>query len=163
MPRKPAVAVGDNQQRYSQEYYTPRWLFDRLHAKFDFTLDPASCAEADKGIPYYTKEQDGLTQSWTGERVFCNPPFDQTASFFAKVPETSAAVFLVPARVETLYWHTLVWPVASEVLFFRTRLQYTDGDGVSYARAPFASCLIAFHGLTFEGFEDLGVRVVPVR
>ena len=59
----------------SEEWATPQYLFDELDAEFHFTLDPCSTDENAKCRKYYTKEQDGLRQDWTGETVFCNPPY----------------------------------------------------------------------------------------
>lgn len=57
------------------EWATPQDLFDTLDAEFHFTLDPCSTDENAKCEKHYTKAQDGLKQDWTGERVFCNPPY----------------------------------------------------------------------------------------
>lgn len=59
----------------TDEWATPQELFDKLDAEFHFTLDPCSTDENAKCLKHYTKEQDGLAQDWTGERVFCNPPY----------------------------------------------------------------------------------------
>lgn len=54
---------------------TPQWLFDELNAEFHFTLDPCVELETAKCWKYYTIEDNGLAQDWTGETVFCNPPY----------------------------------------------------------------------------------------
>lgn len=59
----------------SEEWETPKSLFDELNNQFHFTLDPCSTDENAKCEKHYTKEQDGLKQDWTGETVFCNPPY----------------------------------------------------------------------------------------
>ena len=155
------MAQRNGGDKYSQEYYTPKWLFDRLHARFKFTLDPASCAAADKGIPYFTKEDDGLAQDWTGNAVFCNPPFDLASAFIKKasLSKLLPSVWLVPTRAETQYWHEWVWPYCSDILFLRGRLKFVDKHGVPYKHAPFGACLIGLHGATFEDFTDLGVSL----
>ena len=57
------------------EWETPQDFFDRLNDEFHFTLDPCSTDENCKCKKHYTKEQDGLKQDWTGETVYCNPPY----------------------------------------------------------------------------------------
>lgn len=57
------------------EWATPQDTFDRLDSEFDFTLDPASTKENAKCSRFFTEEENGLIQSWEGERVFCNPPY----------------------------------------------------------------------------------------
>jgi len=57
------------------EWSTPQDFFDKLNEEFHFTLDPCSTDENAKCKKHYTKEQDGLAQDWTGETVYCNPPY----------------------------------------------------------------------------------------
>lgn len=57
------------------EWSTPQHVFDALNDEFRFTLDPAATKENAKCPRFYTVEQDGLAQDWSGERVFCNPPY----------------------------------------------------------------------------------------
>ena len=45
---------------------TPQDFFDMLDAEFGFTLDAAADAQNHKCPRYYTREQDGLKQPWTG-------------------------------------------------------------------------------------------------
>lgn len=57
------------------EWETPLEVFEALDAEFHFTLDPCSTHENAKCAKHYTREEDGLKQDWTGETVFCNPPY----------------------------------------------------------------------------------------
>ena len=59
----------------TENWATPQELFDKLNAKYSFTLDAAASKDNAKCVKYFSKEDDGLSQSWQGERVFINPPF----------------------------------------------------------------------------------------
>jgi site-specific DNA-methyltransferase (adenine-specific) len=59
----------------TDEWETPQWLFDQLNAEFHFTLDPCSTDENAKCEKHYTRKDDGLTKDWSGEVVWCNPPY----------------------------------------------------------------------------------------
>lgn len=149
---------------YSDEFYTPRWLFNRLHDVFNFTLDPASCEAADKGIRYINQEQDGRRVNWANERIFCNPPFSLMKDFLTKTQTINLpSVILVPARVETVYWHKLVWPQVDEILVLKGRLQFERPGGELTKGVPFATVLLGYGGATFEQFEDLGIRIQPIK
>lgn len=53
----------------SEDWETPQDFFDKLDAEFHFTLDPCADEHNHKCAAYYTKEQDGLAQTWGG-RLF---------------------------------------------------------------------------------------------
>lgn len=59
----------------TDQWAIPQAFFDQLNEEFHFTLDPCADAQNHKCDRYFTKEQNGLVQSWEGERVFCNPPY----------------------------------------------------------------------------------------
>lgn len=64
----------------SDEWSTPQYLFDELDREFHFTLDPCADAENHKCDRYYTKEQDGLKQSWGGRWYSAIHPTVRSAS-----------------------------------------------------------------------------------
>ena len=59
----------------TEEWSTPQDFFDKLNDEFHFTLDVCSTHENAKCKKHYTKDDDGLSQDWTGETVWCNPPY----------------------------------------------------------------------------------------
>lgn len=63
----------------SMEWATPQDLFDELNAEFGFTLDACANALNHKVSNYYTVEQDGLAQTWSGI-VWMNPPYGRVIS-----------------------------------------------------------------------------------
>lgn len=69
----------------TDDWATPQDLFDKLNAEFDFTLDPcATHLNTKVRTHYYTKEEDGLSKDWSGERVFCNPPYGRVIGDWVK-------------------------------------------------------------------------------
>lgn len=84
-------------------------VFDPLHKRFRFTLDVAAAAHNAKCERYYTVDDDGLGQSWSGERVWCNPPYSNVGAWvekawaeFGRTCRCCAAelvVLLVPGRL----------------------------------------------------------------
>lgn len=59
----------------SEEWATPQKVFDELNKEFEFTLDPCATPQNAKCEKFYTKDEDGLSKSWSGEIVYCNPPY----------------------------------------------------------------------------------------
>lgn len=94
-----------------------RWEdFEPLSARFGgFTLDVAAALHNAKCPEYYTREDDGLVQRWSG-RVWCNPPYSDLASWvtkaWAELPNCEIIVMLVPAnRTEQRWWQERVEPL----------------------------------------------------
>ena len=69
----------------SNEWYTPKDLFDKLDKEFNFTLDPCCTKESALCDKYYTKEDDGLKQDWSGDIVIMNPPYGREIKDWIKV------------------------------------------------------------------------------
>lgn len=87
---------------------TPDDLFHAYGWEFAFTLD-AACMAHNAKLPGF-KACDGLEQDWTGQRVWCNPPYSDIEPWVAKASERKAdvAAFLVPVRAGTDWWRRYV-------------------------------------------------------
>ena len=68
----------------SEEWGTPQDLFDKLDAEFHFDIDVCATARNAKCAKFFTKEQDGLKQSWSGKTVWCNPPYGKKIAEWVK-------------------------------------------------------------------------------
>ena len=130
------------------EWATPQEFFDALDAEFHFTLDPCSTDENAKCAKHYTREQDGLAQDWTGETVFCNPPYGREMPKWIKkcyehFKSGGAAVMLIPARTDTNAFHDYIYGKA-EIRFIKGRLYFVDQNGDDTGRAPFPSMVVVY-------------------
>jgi site-specific DNA-methyltransferase (adenine-specific) len=129
----------------SVEWATDPKVFAELDAQYGpFTLDPCATPENAKCAAYFTREQDGLAQVWPG-RVFVNPPFGprSTGAWVRKAWEAAQTtaelvVCLVPARVDTAWWHDYV--TKGEHWFPRGRLHFGDLKN----SAPFPCAVVVF-------------------
>lgn len=124
---------------------TPQEFFDVLDAEFHFTLDPCATSENHKCAKYFTPQEDGLAQDWSGNVVFCNPPYGKEISKWvrkcyeeSRKPSTKV-VMLIPARTDTSYFHDYIYHKA-EIRFIRGRLKF----GNSSNGAPFQSMVVVF-------------------
>ncbi len=85
-----------------QDLTTPIAFFEKLHSRFDFTMDGAA-SEDNALLPLFSTSES--PQPWKGRRVFCNPPWSSIPQFLEYAPEAELAVFLVPARVNAKWFH----------------------------------------------------------
>lgn len=133
------------------DWETPRDLFERLDAFWHFDLDVAASDTNHLCADYYTKETDGLSHSWAGHRVWCNPPYGRDVARWVEKAyrETrdgvTCVVMLIPARTDTRWYHDWIENKAAEIKFLRGRLKYGLG-GVAQNSAPFPSMLVRFGG-----------------
>ena len=125
------------------EWSTPQDLFDALSFSYGgFTLDPCATKENAKCAQFFTREQDGLSQPWTG-KVFVNPPYGRDIGRWVKKAweeslKGALVVLLLPARVDTRWWHDYVRK--GHVYFLRGRLKF----GGARNSAPFPSAIVTF-------------------
>lgn len=118
------------------DHATPPAFYAMLDAEFGFTLDPCPLGAANQIM-----ENDGLARSWAGERVFCNPPYgNQIGRWLAKGREAELAVFLIPSRTDTRWFHEYCLD-ADEIRFIKGRLKF----GGAKFNAPFPSMIVVFH------------------
>jgi phage N-6-adenine-methyltransferase len=130
------------------DWATPQDFFDKLNWRFGpFSLDPCSSEDNAKCEKFYTVEDNGLLQDWTGETVFVNPPYGRgidkwiKKGFEAGKDSNTRVVMLIPSRTDTKYWHDYVMK-ASQVHFIKGRLKF----GASKNSAPFPSAVVVFDG-----------------
>lgn len=125
---------------------TPQSFYDELDKEFQFTLDPCATPENAKCEMFFTKEMNGLTQNWEGNRVFCNPPYGKEIGKWVKKAyeeskkSNTTVVMLIPARTDTAYFHDYIYHKAKEIRFVKGRLKF----GQSKNAAPFPSMVVVF-------------------
>lgn len=126
----------------SDEWGTPKSFFQELNKEFHFTLDPCATNENHKCEKYFTKEQDGLKQNWSGHIVYCNPPYGKEISKWVEKAynenkKGTFIVMLLPARTDTKWFHNYIYK-KHEIRFLKGRLKFNDVK----QSAPFPSMLV---------------------
>ncbi len=141
---------------YVDDRKTTPEVFDPLHERFRFTIDVAASRDNALLPRYFTAEDDGLAQSWFGERVWCNPPYSSIEPWVAKAwdeqCDAELVVMLLPAnRTEQGWWQRLVEPHLRRrnpwfhVEFLPGRLRFLapgDTEIKPNQRPPFGCCLL---------------------
>jgi len=124
---------------------TPIEFYNKLNKEFNFTLDPSATKENTKCNKFYTILENGLSQNWQGETVFCNPPYGRVLKEWVKkcyeesLKPNTKVVMLIPARTDTIYFHKYIYNIAT-IRFLKGRLKFGDSKN----SAPFPSMIIIF-------------------
>ena len=125
------------------DWPTPQKFFDALDEEFRFTLDVCASTENAKCDKYYTLDDDGLAQEWSGA-CWMNPPYAggiEIARWVQKAYESSqrgaTVVCLLPVRADTRWWHD--YALKGEIRWIRGRLRF----GGKFT-PTFASCVVVF-------------------
>lgn len=118
----------------TDRWATPKEVYRALDDEFCFDFDPCPLDGSQDGLAT-------LFTPWTGRRVFCNPPYGPKLSkWLQRGLEADLAVFLIPARTDTRWFHEIVLRYAKEIRFICGRLKF--GEAINCA--PFPSMVVVF-------------------
>jgi len=114
-----------------QDWETPVELFNEINDEFNFTLDAAASEENKKVDNFYSKEDDGLSRSWSKQVVWVNPPYgDRKYKIIDWIKKAASerlngatTVMLIPARTNTNWFHDICLR-HGEVRFIRGRPRF---------------------------------------
>ena len=125
------------------EWETPQDMFDGLNVEFQFTLDVCATYENSKCERYFTKEIDGLKQSWQGI-CWMNPPYGLAIKQWIKKAyneslKDATVVCLLPVRSDTGWFHD--YAMKGEIRFLRGRLKFGKNGKQS---STFPSMIVVF-------------------
>lgn len=132
--------------------------FAQWHERFGFTIDAAASRSNARLPRFWTAEDNALTQDWTGDRVWCNPPYSDLKPWVRKAHSESFGgcpliVMLLPAnRTEQQWWQQWIEPerdrydrmVMLRIEFLPGRLRFIlpgKSDVEPNQRPPFGCCL----------------------
>ena len=133
----------DRNLEHSDNWATPSYFYDELHAEFNFDFDPC---------PLYGT--DGLVGDW-GMRNYVNPPYSRKLkeAFVLKAIEESKkgklCVMLLPVSTSTKLFHEHILPNASDIRFVKGRIKFlgvnTKGEYVTN-KAPMHDSMVVIFG-----------------
>jgi len=143
----------------SNEWRTPKWLFNQLNAEFSFDLDAAADKDNALCARFYTAADDALKQNWAkdAKSIWLNPPYGRLIGrFVTKAFEETTAdpsltvVMLIPARTDTKWWHACC--AHGEMRMLKGRLKFENAALPSWREdrqfklspAPFPSAVVIF-------------------
>ena len=111
------------QKSKTDKWITPPEVYNKLNEEFNFNYDPCP-------IDWEYGDIDGLESDW-GTRVFCNPPYSQTAKWIKKCYEEhkkgKIIVLLINAVTDTKAFHEYIYNKA-EIRFVRGRIKFINRD-----------------------------------
>lgn len=135
----------------SDEWATPRWLFDHFDREFRYTLD--ACAKGWNAKTLWYADFDGLELGWDNNVVWCNPPYSNIAPWVEKAHRETQqrcplATVLVPCVPDRKWWALHVEGKAEVRCLTRSllpsgRIHFEREDGTA-GRAPFPSALLVY-------------------
>jgi len=124
---QPRLFTTQQTELTSDDYYTPKWIFDALGLHFD--LDVASPPHPTH-VPcdrYLTQADDGLTADWYG-RVWMNPPFSKTGPWVERWLNHGNGIGLLPC-VKHSQWTETLWDSDAKCVFLNSsEVRFHHGD-----------------------------------
>lgn len=146
----------------SDEWYTPKYIFDALGVEFD--LDVAAPPEGPRYVParrWYS--ENSLEKEWEGF-VWMNPPFGHQTTkrkWLKKFIEHGNGIALVPDRTSAPWWQEAV--VCMECcIFVAGKIKFERPDGTIGKSPGTGTCLFGIGATAKESLRgsNLGVYMV---
>jgi phage N-6-adenine-methyltransferase len=132
----------------TDEWGTPPDLFAYYHRIYGFELDVCASAENAKCAQYFDRKANGLMQEWAPAKCWMNPPYGNGISEWVRKAYQESrrgalVVCLLPARVDTGWWHD--YAAKGRMEFLRSRVAFVGTDpGQKGHNAPFPSAIVTF-------------------
>lgn len=127
----------------SDEWYTPKYVFDALGVNFD--LDVAAPIEGPRYTPCAEWFHEGsLERQWHGF-VWMNPPFGHQStkrSWLKKFFDHGNGVALLPDRTSAPWWQEYA-PKSDAICFVNGKIKFERPDGTIGESPGTGTCLFA--------------------
>jgi hypothetical protein len=138
----------------NDDYYTPKWIFDKLNIIFDLDVCGPSSGSNVPALKTFTINQDGLVQNWCGS-VWMNPPFSKQKPWVDKFIEHKNGIALLPWYRSQ---HLLkMWNIVDAICMLPSNLKFDHP--VNGSKSIFSSCgLFAFGESNVEALQKMEVR-----
>jgi len=144
----------------NNEWYTPSEFVES--ARFvmgGINLDPASSIIANQTVKadrFYSIEDDGLSQDWTTEALFINPPYgrDLIGKFIDKLISSNVkqAIVMVNNATET-QWGSKLLLHSKAVCFITKRVKFITPEGIPL-KSPLQGQMVCYIGNNPIGFKE---------
>lgn len=112
----------------SDDWYTPRWIFDALGLTFE--VDVAAPPGGGPHVPcsqYLTHAEDGLATPWDG-LVWMNPPYSKPAPWVEKWLHHGDGIALLPLAKSA--WYYRLWNSSAVSIVLSTKVDFHTIDGL---------------------------------
>lgn len=159
----------------TNEWYTPSNIIELARGVMGgIELDPASSKAANKVVKakkFYTKEDDGLAQTWRAKSLWMNPPFSRTDSGILMLPfaqklvesyrsgDVLEACVLTHSRTENR-WFRAYAEQAQRICFISKRLKFWNEVNAGTGSSPNGQVVFYFgqEGKKFtDAFKTVGL------
>jgi phage N-6-adenine-methyltransferase len=140
--------VGGDKDAWS----TPAWLVEWVRGELgweQFDFDPCAAPDTTKASEFLSEQTgDGLSMTWRGPNVWCNPPYSQGGRWLAKASQESQenglriAALVLPS-FDAAYWRPTVWDCAAELWLLEGRIQF-ERNGRPVIGSMNKSCLVVY-------------------
>jgi DNA N-6-adenine-methyltransferase (Dam) len=148
----------------SDEWFTPREIFDAIGLTFDLDVAHPGIGTPHCYVPtrkVFTEEDDGLVQPWHG-LVFMNPPFggrNGHVVWMRKFFAHACGIMIVRAYTSSAWWHEEM-PRAEMILFPKGKTKFVRPNG-SIGTAPgHGIVLVGMGGVACEALLQSGLGMI---
>ena len=166
-PERSYWGEGDKQDRDSR--FTPADFMEHIYAAFgSIDLDPCahrlSPVEAKRRI-MLEEGGDGLTDTWSGDLVYLNPPYSQLLVWLRRAHEqwqqgnVKTVVCLIPVRTDSAWFHDTLSNDA-DIFLVQGRVKFLDTNGKGQ-HTPFSLMVLTLDASQEQ--KDRLSKAVPGR
>lgn len=137
----------------SDDYYTPKWIFDTLGVEFD--LDVACPPNGPLFTPtkaYYDQAADGLASPWFGN-IWMNPPYSNPSPWVEKFIQHANGIALLPFTKSK--WCQALWDGSASMVYMRA-ITFERSEMNVVTQAPFSLGLWALGQKNVQAIANIG-------
>ena len=109
----------------SDDYLTPRWVFDVLAETFDIDVAASPFGDNVPAVTKFYKQDDGLAQSWRGF-IWMNPPYSQATPWVNRFIDHANGIALLPFAKSM--WLINIWSTAHAITLPPRRFHFEGGS-----------------------------------